>query len=253
MTYDILLGDRGLPRWVRSRSPDSDAGSSVDTLAKEVGTLDLYGDLMAGSSARRGEVTESAIVRWGALALLVRPVYIATEFVVAAATTGGYSFLADSVSRLGEVGCSDTCCSPRHELMNGSFMAFGALLAVGAVLLARPLGPWVTGLLVVSGLSSIATGLAPLDQNATLHAIATVPLFLAQPIALVMLGTRMRTDRSRLGGALLTTGAVTGVSAVSFVLSGNGPVSGGLERLVLWPVVVGLAVFAWTQFPGRTR
>jgi len=209
---------------------------------------------MAAASAQRHDgVTGAAAARWGALALLVRPAYIATEFVVGAATTGGYSFLADSVSRLGEVGCSATQCSPRHELMNGSFMAFGVLLAGGAVLLARPLGPWVTGLLVVSGLSSVATGLAPLDQDATLHAIAAAPLFVAQPIALIVLGARLRNDRPRLAWALLTTGAVTGVSAVSFVLSGNGPVSGALERLALWPVLVGLAGFAWTRFPGRGR
>ena len=214
----------------------------------------VYGDLMAADSARRhNAITGSTAVRLGALALLVRPTYIATEFAVAAATTDGYSFLADSVSRLGEVSCSAARCSPRHEVMNGSFIGFGVLLAGGAVLLARPLGPWVTGLLVVSGLSSVATGLAPLDQDATLHAIAAGPLFVAQPIALIVLGSRLRSERPRLARALLATGAVTGVSAVSFVLSGDGPVSGALERLALWPVLVGLAGFAWTQLPGRRR
>ena len=185
--------------------------------------------------------------RWGALALLVRPAYIATEFVVAAATTGGYSFVADSVSRLGEVGCSAAYCSPRHELMNGSFIGFGALLAGGAVLLSRSLGPWPAGLLVVSGLSSVATGLAPLDQDPTLHAIAAAPLFVAQPIALVVLGAGLRHDRPRLARALITTGAVTGAAAAAFVLSAGGSASGALERLALWPVLVGLAGFAWTR------
>ncbi|WP_162799475.1 DUF998 domain-containing protein [Nocardioides sp. 616] len=185
--------------------------------------------------------------RWGALALLVRPAYIATEFVVAAATTGGYSFVSDSVSRLGEVGCSAAYCSPRHELMNGSFVGFGALLVGGAVLLSRTLGPWVTGLLVVSGLSSVATGLAPLDQHNTLHAIAATPLFAAQPIALIVLGTRLRSDRPRLAGGLLAAGVLTGTAAVSFVLSGDGPASGAFERLALWPVLVGLALFAWAR------
>ena len=209
---------------------------------------------MPAASARRHDgVTGDRAVRRGAMALLVRPAYIATEFVVAAATTGGYSFVADSVSRLGEVGCSAAYCSPRHELMNGSFMVFGALLTGGTVLLARPLGPWATGLLVVSGLSSVATGLAPLDQDATLHAIAATPLFLAQPIALILLGARVRNDRPRLAWALLTTGAVTAAAAASFVLSGGGPASGALERLALWPVFVGLAGFAWTLLPrGRS-
>ncbi len=197
------------------------------------------------------EVPGLGAARWGALALLVRPAYIATEFVVAAATTGGYSFLSDSVSRLGEVGCSAAYCSPRHELMNGSFIGFGVLLAGGAILLSRPLGPWVTELLVVSGLSSVATGFAPLDQDTTLHAIAAAPLFVAQPVALIVLGARLRNDQPRLARALLAAGVVTGTAAVSFVLSGDGPASGALERLALWPVLVGLAAFAWTRLtPG---
>lgn len=177
----------------------------------------------------------------------MRPVYIATEFVVAAATTGGYSFLSDSVSRLGEVGCSAAYCSPRYEIMNGSFIGFGALLVGGALLLSRSLGPWVTGLLVVSGLSSVATGMAPLDQGANLHAFAATPLFVAQPVALIVLGTRLRKHWPCLARTLVAAGVVTGTAAVLFVLSGDGPASGALERLALWPVLVGLAGFAWMR------
>ncbi len=195
----------------------------------------------------------SRAARWGALALLVRPVYIATEYVVAAATTGGYSFLSDSVSRLGEVGCSTGYCSPRHELMNGSFIVFGALLAVGAFLLARSLGLWATGLLLISGLSSVATGLAPLDQNATLHAIAATPLFVAQPVALIVLGARLRTGRPRLAKALVAVGVLTGTAAVAFVLPGGGAASGVLERIALWPVFLALAGFGWAQLGVDTR
>lgn len=202
------------------------------------------------AAERRGDGA-TGLARWGALALLVRPAYIASEFVTAAGTAGGYSFFADSVSRLGELGCSAAYCSPRHAVMNGSFVGFGVLLAGGAVLLARPLGPWVTGLLVVSGLSSVATGLAPLDQDATLHALAATPLFIAQPIALIVLGARLRGERPRLAHALMATGAVTSAAAIGFILSGDSQVSGALERLALWPVLVGLAAFAWTRLPRR--
>jgi hypothetical membrane protein len=191
-------------------------------------------------------------MRLGALALIVRPLYIATELVVAAATTGGYSFVADSVSTLGEVGCSAAYCSPRHDLMNGSFVGFGVLLAGGALLLARPLGPWAAGLLVVSGLSSVATGLAPLDQDSTLHALAAGPLFVAQPIALLVLGARLRKSRPRLARILLGAGAVTAAAALGFVLAGeDGAASGALERLALWPVLLGVAAVAWEWRPRR--
>ena len=183
----------------------------------------------------------------------MRPAYVATEVVAAAATTGGYSFVADSVSRLGEVGCSTAYCSPRHEVMNGSFVVFGLLLAGGAVLLARPSGPWATALLVVSGLSSVATGLAPLDQDAALHTVAATPLFVAQPLALLVLGMRLRDVRPRLSVALLLTGGLTAVAAVAFVVGGGGPLSGALERTALWPVLGGLAAYAWTVLRPTQR
>jgi hypothetical membrane protein len=197
--------------------------------------------------------TPSRAARLGAITFLLRPTYIATEVVTAAATTGGYSFVSDSVSKLGEVGCTDAYCSPRHAVMNGSFMAYGVLLAGGALLLARPLGPWVTGLLVVSGVSSYATGLAPLDQDATLHAIAATPLFVCQPLALLVLGHRLREEQPRLAKALLATGLVTATAAVGFIVSGDDRAAGALERLALWPVLPGLAAFAWGQRPGVER
>ncbi|CAA9378171.1 MAG: hypothetical protein AVDCRST_MAG60-664 [uncultured Nocardioides sp.] len=189
--------------------------------------------------------------RWGAVALLLRPAYIAVELLVAATTSGGYSLLSDSVSRLGEVGCTTTYCSPRHDVMNASFMVFGALLVVGAALLTRPFGPWVTGLLIVSGLSSIATGLAPLDQGAGPHAVAAAPLFVAQPLALLALGARLRPDRPSLGTALIATGALTATAALGFAVLGVSSATGLVERLALWPVLVALAGFAWTQLPRR--
>ena len=193
----------------------------------------------------------SRAAQLGAIALLLRPTYIATEIVTAAATTGGYSFVSDSVSKLGEVGCSEAYCSPRHEVMNGSFMGYGVLMAGGALLLAKPLGPWVTGLLVVAGVSSYATGLAPLDQDAALHTIAATPLFVAQPLAMLVLGHRLREERPRLAKALLVTGVVTATAAAGFIVSGDEQAAGVLERLALWPVLFGLAGFAWGHRPGR--
>ncbi|MEO5662059.1 MAG: DUF998 domain-containing protein [Nocardioides sp.] len=191
--------------------------------------------------------TTTRAARLGALAFIVRPAYIATEVITAAATTGGYSFVTDSVSKLGEVGFSDGYSSPHHEVMNGSFVGFGVLMAGGAWLSNKELGPWVTGLLVISGASSVATGLAPLDQDATLHAIAATPLFVAQPLALALLGPRLKHTQPRLAKALLATGVVTAGAAVGFILAPEGSASGALERLALWPVLFGLAGWAWGQ------
>jgi hypothetical membrane protein len=193
----------------------------------------------------------SRATQLGALVLLLRPTYVLTEVVTAAGTRGGYSFVADTVSKLGEVGTTDGYGSPRHAVMNGAFMGYGVALAGGALLMAKPLGPWVTCLLVVSGASSYAVGLAPLDQDASLHAMAATPLFVAQPLALALLGHRLKHEKPRLAKALLATGIVAAAGAVGFVLSGQeSRVAGAVERVALWPVLGGLAAYAWSHLRG---
>ena len=110
----------------------------------------------------------------------------------------------------------------------GTFITFGALLTGGSAALARSLGPWATGLLVVSGLSSIATGLAPLDQDTTLHAMAATPLFVAQPIALIVLGV------------------ATAVAATHIAVRFD-----GANALGLWPGA-GLSLAWWGIVGGAT-
>ena len=64
---------------------------------------------------------------------------------------------------------------------------------------------------------------------------------------------RLREDRPRLARVLLATGAVTAAAAVGFIVSGDGSLEAGgaLERLALWPVLFGLAGFAWEHRPRR--
>ena len=186
----------------------------------------------------------NARLTWGAALWLLRPAYVVVELVVVAATTGGYRLANDTVSDLGAVGCSRGFCSPRHELMNGTFVGVGLLLALGAVLIAARLGTVVSVLLVVAGLSSVATGLAPVDENARLHGLAATPLFVCQPIALLLLARALRPTHVRVAGALLVTGSVTAAAAVGFLFDGDGAGAGVLERLALWPVLVALAVVA---------
>lgn len=178
---------------------------------------------------------------WGAGLLALRPAYVGLELVVAAGTTGDYSLVRDTVSDLGALGCLADFCSPRHDLMNGTFVGIGLLLAAGAVLLAPRFGRVVTLLLVVAGLSSVATGLAPIDQGTTAHALAASPLFVCQPLALVLLGRELRGESPRLASGLVATGVVTAVAAAGFVLSGESGAAGAWERVALWPVLFALA------------
>lgn len=198
--------------------------------------------------------------RLGALLLAVRPLYLLGEVVVATRVTG-YSFLDDTVSALGVVGCPVPAsvapgCSPQHALMNGSFVVYGGLLAAGALLLARRWGSTREGraavaLLVVAGASSVATGLAPLDQDSGRHLAAALPLFVAQPAALLLLAVHLRPSHRRLSAALLSTGVLCALGAVTFGLLLDAERWGGLaERVALWPVFVAVAAAAATELRG---
>ncbi len=188
---------------------------------------------------------------WGAVLWLLRPAYVVLELVVAAATTGEYRLDRDTVSDLGALTCDPRFCSPWHDLMNATFVGTGLLLALGALLLAPRLGSVVTVLLAVAGVSSVATGLAPVDQSSAIHFLAAAPLFVCQPAALLLLGVRLRAEHPRLAAALLATGVVTAVAAVGFVL--GAPAAGVLERLALWPVLVALAAVGsrWLAWDDR--
>ncbi|MCW2814897.1 MAG: hypothetical protein JWN84_2352 [Nocardioides sp.] len=188
---------------------------------------------------------------WGVALLLLRPAYVAVELAVAAATTGDYRLLDDTVSQLGESGCDAAYCSPGHDVMNAAIIGFGLVLAVGALLLAPHFGRVATALLVVAGLSSAAVGLAPVDQDAALHTLAATPLFVAQPLALLALARVLRARRG-VSVALVVTGLATVVGAVGFVLAGDGAGAGGLERLALWPVLLGVAAAAVAVGPARS-
>ncbi len=189
---------------------------------------------------------------WGAALWAVRPAYIAIELAVAGLTTGSYSIVDDTVSDLGALGCGDGFCSPAHGLMNGTFVGVGLLLAGGAVLLAPRTGRSVAALLVASGLSSVATGLAPVDVDPRLHALAATPLFVCQPLALFLLARRLRMTRRRTATALFVTSAATAAGAVGFIASDETG-AGAWERLALWPVIVALAAVAAGEVARRPQ
>ena len=61
----------------------------------------------------------------------------------------------------------------------------------------------------------------------------------------LLLGAEVRRERPGLGNALLATSALTAAAAVGFVISDEGRAAGALERAALWPVLLGLAAYAW--------
>lgn len=199
----------------------------------------------------------------------VQPAYVLVELLVAAGASAAYSLRDDTISALGMLTCAPghggspvDVCSPWHVGMDAAFVVFGLLRAAGAVLL-RPRigrGAWAwaaVALWVVSGLAAAAVGLVPVDQQPSWHVVAALPVFVLQPLAVLVTAEALRrtavVPRSvSLSGLLV--GVLTLVAAVGFGLRlGASSWVGGLERLALWPAYPWLALVALALAASRAE
>lgn len=191
----------------------------------------------------------------------LQPLYVVAELIVSRHTSADYSLADSTISDLGNTACrtirGDVLCSDWHAGMNVAFIWFGLTLLLGALLLGRRVLPGPAGraavvLWCVSGLGSIAVGLTPVNENGTLHGLVAVPIFLAQPLALLLMGRSLR-SRSTVAVAGLSFVGVLGFAAV--LLGDATSYVGAFERLALWPGYLWVAVIALAvtgQASGRT-
>lgn len=202
-----------------------------------------------------------------ASAWLAQPLYIVTELLAAGESRVPYSLVDQTISDLGATTCTSidypygpvAVCSPWHLLVNGGLVLFGALLALGAVLL-RPVLPRrrlalaATVAWVVAGLSSVATGLVPLDRDLTLHALVALPALLAQPTALRLLAGSLGRATPRTARLTALVGLASVVGLVAFLVTSTSPRLGGLwERLAFWPTYLWLPVVAVVRLGRSAR
>lgn len=188
-------------------------------------------------------------------AWLVQPAYLVVEVVLALAAGVGYSLRDDTISALGTV-CDpgDAGCSSAPELMNAAFIGFGLLQALGAVPLLRSRGRTavVGWLWVVAGLASVGVGLLPVDRHPTAHSLVAVPIFAAQPLALLLHARLMAAGRVRRAGFGLAALALVGV-ALFVALLGHDQWVGLAERAAVWPAKLWLAMVVLAAAPwGRS-
>lgn len=188
--------------------------------------------------------------------------YVVAEVVVGLRASGGYSFVDHTISDLGATTCRTLeggarVCSPWHVAMNVAFVAFGVSLALGAWLLrrARPPGRLATASLVlwiVAGAGSVAVGLIPVDRHPDLHGAVAVWVFVAQPLALLLLGLALRAAHPRLGWGTVAVGVVSALGSLGFlILLHDDSGAGALERLALWPGYLWVSVLAWVAHGRR--
>lgn len=177
-------------------------------------------------------------------AWLVQPAYLVAEVALAVLAGVRYSLPDDTISALG-TSCApgEGGCSSAPLLMNVAFIAFGLLQALGAVPLLGMRGRTavVGWLWVVAGLASVGVGLLPVDAHPMAHSAVALPVFVVQPLALVLHARLLESGRLRQVGLALATVALVGVLAFAGLL-GADHWSGLAERAAIWPAKLWLAL-----------
>ena len=175
--------------------------------------------------------------------------------IVGLRASADYSFAGSTVSDLGNTACrqvrGDVLCSPWHVGMNAAFIWFGCTLIAGALLLGRRhlpgrLGTASVALWCVSGAGSIGVGLFPVNAEPGVHGLVALPIFVAQPLAVLLAGLALRATRPRLARSAYVVAALSAVGAIGFgtVVGTDASTIGALERLALWPGYVWVSVVA---------
>ncbi|MGA8988749.1 DUF998 domain-containing protein [Aeromicrobium sp.] len=187
------------------------------------------------------------------------------EVIVGLQASQDYRFATSTISDLGNTSCrtirGEVLCSPWHGLMNVGFAYFGLSLALGALLLGRRILPGRAGsaavaLWCLSGVGSIGVSLVPVNEHGGLHGLVALPIFLAQPTALLMTGVSLWSTRRGLAAAtciaaVMSTAGVVGFVTILSVDAASG--LGAFERLALWPGYAWVSVLALSTVAAHTR
>lgn len=191
-------------------------------------------------------------------AWLAQPAYLLAELALAVFAGVGYSLRDDTISALGTAcDLGGTGCSSAPGVMNLVFVLIGSLQAVGALPLVtaggrRALVGW---LWLVAGSASIGVGLLPVDRHPAAHAVVALPIFAAQPLAILLHARLLGPGVVRRAGLALAAVALVGVAAFVTVL-GHDQWTGLAERAAIWPAKLWLPLVAvvtagwWPRQPG---
>lgn len=185
------------------------------------------------------------------------PLALLVEIVAATLSRAPYSLLHHTISDLGATRCTTipypsadvAVCSPAHGLVNASFVGLGLAMAVGAVLLHRDLPrrrltTAATLAWVLAGLSTVGSGLTPLDRALLAHAVVSVPAIVACGVAMALTGAVLAARDVR-WRAVLVLGVVCALLGAIMVVRLDVRWGGLLERAALWPSYAVMPVVAW--------
>lgn len=227
---------------------------------------------MPGTPSRNDVVTfRSLSVTFGGIAWMLSVWFFVAEILTRAAWTIPYDWTDRFLSDLGNTSCQPfryyttdmylPVCSPRHALMNGSFILLGVLLGAGLTLTRRAWPPGrgtVVGRALVAwaAVSWIMVGLAPENENIVVHGLGAMGIFVVGNAGVLVLGFATRgAPEWRVPAVLgLLLGAFGLVMSILFLCNqflGLG--LGTMERLAIYPLIVWAATAGAVMIAGRRR
>jgi hypothetical membrane protein len=196
----------------------------------------------------------------GAACWVLTVLFFVGQAVVQATSRAPYGLDRSFISDLGNTGCGPytagiyhaDVCAPLHDVMNGTFVACGLLVLLGAVLARRAwprrrLTTFALALLVLGGAGQVLVGFRPENVDLGLHTLGAVFGIAGSDLAVLLLGivlwgtSRWAALLSVLAGAIgLVCFVLTGSAAAGTVAVGVGTV----ERIagyvpVVWMILVG--------------
>jgi hypothetical membrane protein len=188
--------------------------------------------------------------------------YVVQVIVARAWTIVPYSWRGNTISDLGNTVCGQYgeryVCSPRHALMNLSFMILGITMFLGAVLLYREFkrtnGSFLGfSFMAYAGVGTILVGFFPENTSSILHFLGAGLPFLLGNIGLLILGYSLDIPTYLRRFTILS--GVVSLIALAFFVSHHYLIFeiGGMERLAIYPQTVWLIVFGVYISKNRMR
>ncbi len=183
--------------------------------------------------------------------------YFLAQIVVAAAWHSSYSLTRNTISDLGNTVCGQYggsyVCSPRHSLMNASFIALGFTMAVGSLLIYQEftehaglerIGAFLGfSCLAIAGLGTFFVGTFPENTVSVMHVTGAGLAIGVGNVGILVLGLTLTLPRG-IRVTMMFLGAVSIVALVLFAThSYLGIGAGSMERVAAYPETLWLIGF----------
>jgi hypothetical membrane protein len=187
--------------------------------------------------------------------------FFVSQAIAQAASTRPFDMATNLISDLGNTACGPEICSPLHLFVNVSFVAVGAMHAIGAVAAyrvwpVRSRGVIGTCLLAVAGVGLAIAGLAPEDVAPGIHRAGALVGLVSLNAAMISFGlSQIRGGRAAsprwVAGVTFASGVMGLLGLVIFLAGAGSP--GVAERIADYPAAAMVVVLGVVLLVAAAR